>query len=117
MPAPDPTWRPLFEADFLEPGTPQRVVVEGLPALALFKLDDGSCHVTDDACTHGDASLSEGFVEGDEIECPWHSGRFCIRDGRPTAPPAGVAIRVYPARVIDGQVCIEASPPPSPSAA
>lgn len=109
-------WRPIFEADFLEVGTPQRVQVDGLPALAVFKLEDESCHVTADACTHGDASLSEGFVEGDEIECPWHGGRFCIRDGRATAPPAGVAIRVYPARVIDGQVCIEiASGPAAPA--
>ena len=100
-------WRPLFEADLLEPGTPQRVVVEGLPALALFRLDDGSCHVTADACTHGDASLSEGFVEGDEIECPWHGGRFCVRDGKATAPPAAFALRTWPVRVVDGQVCID----------
>ncbi len=103
---PEPRWRALFEADFLEPGTPQRVVVDGLPPLVIFRLDDG-CHVTDDTCTHGAASLAEGFVEGDEIECPWHSGRFCIKDGRATAMPAVEPIRVYKTRVIDGQVCIE----------
>ena len=103
---PEPGWLALFEADFLEIGTPQRVVVEGFPALAIFRLDDG-CYVTDDICTHGMASLSEGFVEGDEIECPFHSGRFCIRDGRATAVPASEPIRCYPSRIIDGRVCIE----------
>lgn len=103
---PELGWQALFELDILEIGTPQRVVVEGLPALAVFRLDDG-CFVTDDTCTHGQASLSEGFVEGDEIECPWHSGRFCVRDGRAMAPPAADAIRVYRSRIIDGQVCIE----------
>ena len=65
---------------------PVRVEVEGLPPLAVFQLDDGF-YVTDDTCTHGEASLCEGFVEGDEIECPWHSGRFCIKDGKATALP------------------------------
>ena len=99
-------WRAVYEVDFLEVGTPQRVLLDGLPPLAVFKLADGSCHVTADTCTHGEASLADGFVEGDEIECPWHSGRFCVRDGRATAMPATEAIRVFPASVIDGRVCI-----------
>ena len=112
----EPGWLALFEADFIEAGTPQRVLVDGLPPLAIFRIDD-AFHVTDDTCTHGAASLAEGFVEGDEIECPWHSGRFCIRDGRATAMPAVEPIRVYKARVIDGQVCIEAGSADLPAAA
>ena len=100
-------WLPLCHAIDVEPEVPVRVERAGLPVLAVFRLEDGSIHVTDDTCTHGQASLSEGFVVGDEIECPWHSGKFCVRDGRATALPAVEPIRVYPARVIDGQVCIE----------
>lgn len=106
---PEPGWQAIFEAEFLEEGAPQRVVVEGLPPLAVFKLADG-CFVTADTCTHGEASLCEGFVEGDEIECPWHSGRFSIRTGEPTAMPACDPIRAYKTRVIAGQVCIETTP-------
>jgi nitrite reductase/ring-hydroxylating ferredoxin subunit len=73
-----------------------------------FQLDSGF-YVTDDTCTHGEASLSDGFVEGDEIECPWHSGKFCIKDGKATAFPAIEPIRVYRTRVVDGRVCIEAA--------
>ena len=97
---PEPGWRALFEADFLEEGTPQRVVVEGLPPLAV------RAGVVGDEAAVGEASLCEGFVEGDEIECPWHSGRFSIRTGEATAMPADEPIRAYPVRVIDGQVCI-----------
>ena len=100
-------WRPLCHAIDVEVDVPMRVEREGLPVLAVFRLEDGSIHVTDDTCTHGQASLSDGFVVGDEIECPWHSGKFCVRDGRATALPAVEPIRVHPARVIDGQVCIE----------
>jgi nitrite reductase/ring-hydroxylating ferredoxin subunit len=104
-------WLPLCQAADVEPEVPVRVEREGLPVLAVFRLEDGSLHVTDDTCTHGQASLSDGFVLGDEIECPWHAGKFCIRDGRATGLPAVEPIRVYPARVIDGRVCIAAPSP------
>jgi nitrite reductase/ring-hydroxylating ferredoxin subunit len=107
---PEPGWRALFEVDFIEEGTPQRVLVDGLPPLAIFKLADG-CYVTDDTCTHGEASLADGFVEGDQIECPWHSGRFCIKTGAALTMPATEPIKAYTTRVIDGQVCIQESPP------
>lgn len=105
----DPDWRPVFDADFLEPGTPQRVLVDGLPPLCVVRLDEadgGGVFVVDDTCTHGDASLAEGFVEGDRIECPFHAGTFCLRDGRATGEPAVEPLRAYPARIVDGQVCI-----------
>ena len=102
-------WRPLCAAADVEVGTPLRVEVEGLPPLAVFHLDDGF-YVTDDTCTHGEASLCDGFVEGDEIECPWHSGKFCVKDGEATAFPATLPIKVYKTRVVDGRVCIEADP-------
>jgi nitrite reductase/ring-hydroxylating ferredoxin subunit len=99
------TWRPLCATADVEIGTPRRVETEGLPPLAVFRLEDGY-YVTDDTCTHGEASLCDGFVEGDEIECPFHSGKFCIRDGQATGFPATEPIRVYRTRVVDDQVCI-----------
>jgi len=104
-------WRPIYEADFLEAGAPQRVVVEGLPPLCVVQLEGGGLHVVDDTCTHGQASLADGFVEGDEIECPWHNGKFCLQDGRATSGPASDPIRVYASRVVDGKVCIDVPAP------
>jgi nitrite reductase/ring-hydroxylating ferredoxin subunit len=109
-----PVRRAIFEADFLEPGTPQRVVVDGLPPLCVVQLpasEGGGVFVVADTCTHGDASLSEGFVEGDAIECPFHAGLFCLRDGRATKEPAVEPIRTWPATVVDGQVCIDVVEP------
>lgn len=104
------TWRPLCDADAVEIGTPVRVETEGLPPLAVFRLDDGY-FVTDDTCTHGQASLCDGFVDGDEVECPWHSGKFCVKDGKATAFPAVEPIKVYRTKVMDGRVCIELGAP------
>ncbi len=75
-------------------------------AFAIFRIGERH-YVTQDACTHGPGSLAEGFVDGDEIECPFHQGRFHIPTGRPSAPPCTIPLRVWDARVIDGQVCID----------
>ncbi|MFM9998731.1 MAG: non-heme iron oxygenase ferredoxin subunit [Burkholderiaceae bacterium] len=97
----------LIEADFVESGTVLRVDVQGLPPLAVFNLD-GEYFVCDDTCSHGQASLSEGSIEGDRIECPWHNGQFCIRTGAALAGPVVAPIVSYPVTLKDGMVCIAA---------
>ena len=47
----------------------------------------GDVHATDNGCTHGQARLCEGFLEGHEIECPLHQGRFDLANGRPLCEP------------------------------
>ena len=63
---------------------------------------DGVPFATDNVCTHGAGRLCEGFLEGHEIECPLHQGKFDVRTGQPTCAPATKALRSYPVR-IDGQ--------------
>lgn len=88
------------------PGAARRYMVPGRRPLAVFNVD-GAYLVTDDRCTHGMASLSEGFLEGDVVECPWHGGAFNVRTGAPAAPPCTEPIRVYRATVEDGVVVID----------
>jgi nitrite reductase/ring-hydroxylating ferredoxin subunit len=83
-----------------------RVNIAGYPPLAVFRLD-GQAHVTDDTCTHGEASLCEGEIEDGAVVCPYHLGAFDIRTGRPVAAPCSIALRVYPVRVVDGQVVLD----------
>ena len=64
----------------------------------------GEIFATDNICTHGQARLCEGFLEGHEIECPLHQGRFDVRTGQPTCAPVTEAIRRYPVRVDGGRV-------------
>ena len=75
-------------------------------ALAVFNVD-GAFYVTDDACTHGPGQLSEGFVEGDIVECNFHGGQFNIRTGEVVGPPCIVPVKTYPVVVADGKVFIE----------
>ena len=78
------------------------VVVAGRE-IALY-LVDGGVFATANRCTHGDASLCEGFLEGHEIECPHHQGRFDVRTGAATAAPAEIGLATWPARLVEGRV-------------
>jgi len=64
----------------------------------------GEIFATDNICTHGHARLCEGFLEGHEIECPLHQGRFDVRTGQPSCAPVTEAIRSYPVRIEGGRV-------------
>lgn len=95
----------LCDASMVRDDMPARVERNGL-AYAVFSVN-GQYYVTQDECTHGPGSLAEGWVEGEEVECPFHQGRFHIPTGQPTAAPCTIPLRVWRARLIDGAICIE----------
>jgi nitrite reductase/ring-hydroxylating ferredoxin subunit len=95
----------LCKVDDVGVGEVRKIEVAGL-TLAVYNLD-GEFYVTDDACTHGPGSLSEGFVEGDLIECNFHQGVFNIRTGECVRPPCMVPVRTYRTVTVDGRVYIE----------
>ena len=87
------------------PGNALRVETAGL-VLAVFNLD-GEFFVTDEHCTHGPGMLSEGFIEGEVVECNFHNGQFNIKTGAVVAPPCMVPIKTYKTVVEHGRVLIE----------
>ena len=100
----------LCRAEDVAAGAALKVETEGL-TLAVFNLDGRFC-VIDDQCTHGPGSLSEGYIEGDEIECNFHGGRFHIPTGAVTGPPCMVPVNSYSTEVVDGSVVIDPLPNP-----
>ena len=103
-PADDRALLALCAADTVEQDTPLLVRTPSMD-YAVFRLAD-ALYVTADLCTHGPGSLSEGYVEGCEVECPFHQGKFDFRTGLPTAPPCDTALRIWTPILIDGQLCI-----------
>jgi nitrite reductase/ring-hydroxylating ferredoxin subunit len=101
----DPSRIELCQAADVAVGEVLRVETAGL-TVAVFNLD-GTFYVTDDACTHGPGSLSEGCIDGDNIECNFHQGMFNIRTGEVVAPPCIVPVKTYKAVVDNGVVFIE----------
>jgi nitrite reductase/ring-hydroxylating ferredoxin subunit len=96
----------LCSAADVAPGNALKVETGGL-TLAVFNID-GAFYVTDDACTHGPGSLSEGYIEGDVVECNFHNGQFDIKTGAVVSPPCMIPVKTYPTVVENGRVLIEA---------
>ena len=99
----------LGPAADLAAGQMRRVDVDDR-TFAVCRLDDGAIAVTDGICTHGRAHLAEGRVEGCEIECPKHNGRFDARTGEAVRRPARTPIAVYEAEVADGRILSSLTP-------
>jgi ethylbenzene dioxygenase ferredoxin component len=89
---PDNVVRVCAQAD-IAPETVKAFEV-GDKQLAVFKID-GKFYVTDDECTHASASLADGILEGDVIECSLHFGAFHVPTGAVKAPPCALALRTY----------------------
>jgi 3-phenylpropionate/trans-cinnamate dioxygenase ferredoxin subunit len=100
-------WVTVAKEGYLEPGELMYVEVEDEPVV-LINLD-GELHALNDTCTHEDASLSDGTIVGDEIECPLHGGAFYIRTGEPASMPVVVKTEKYKVRTVNGEVQVSLS--------
>ncbi len=87
--------------DDLPPGAAVRV--EADVPVAVFNVG-GQLYAVDDTCTHQDASLAEGWVEGCWVECPLHASTFDLRTGAVSGPPAKTGVRTHGTEVRDGVV-------------
>lgn len=106
--------------DELETDVALRVVVDGTP-VAVVRDASGEVFAIGDTCTHGDISLSEGFVEdgasagkadGPTLECWAHGSKFSLRSGRPLTLPAYQSVPVFPVSVDGGDVLVDPTPVP-----
>ncbi len=92
------------KADVPEGGT--MLIQAGGEPVCLYNLD-GSIYATHDTCTHMVASLSDGWIIGENIECPMHNGQFHIPSGRGVVSPCVGQLRTYPIKITDEHVYIE----------
>jgi naphthalene 1,2-dioxygenase system ferredoxin subunit len=97
-------WIDVLALDWVPEADVTSVIVEGLE-IALYEVN-GEVFATDNLCTHGAARLSDGFLEGREIECPFHQGRFDVCTGKAMCAPLTQDIRVYPVRIENKRVFV-----------
>ena len=83
-----------------------RVLLDGVP-IAVVLDNQGEVHAIGDTCTHGEISLSEGFVEGDTLECWAHGSAFSLRTGQPMNLPAYEPVPVYVVEIEGDDVYID----------
>jgi naphthalene 1,2-dioxygenase ferredoxin component len=101
----DVNWVDALSATDLPADDVTGVLVAGRD-IALYTVGD-AVYATDNLCTHGHARLCDGFLDGHEIECPLHQGKFDVRDGQPTCAPVTDALRSYPVKVEGGRVFLQ----------
>ena len=83
-----------------------RVVLDGVPVAVVLD-NQGEVHAIGDTCTHGEISLSEGFVEGETLECWAHGSAFSLRTGEPLNLPAYEPVPVYVVEIEGDDVYID----------
>jgi len=85
----------------LKPGSLKRIEIEGTP-LCVARLDSGELYAISDICSHEEIELSDGDLQGYEVECPAHGSRFDVRTGDVSGLPAEDPVKAY-AVTVDGE--------------
>ena len=95
-------WATVARLEKFKPGTHKVVDVDGTN-IVVFNLE-GNFYAIEDVCTHDGGQLTGGEMEGDQIICPRHGARFCIRTGAALSAPAYEATSTFPVRIENSEV-------------
>ena len=101
----DDNWVTVGKRSAINPGDVLGVAI-GDREFALYNLD-GEIYATDNLCTHAFALLSQGWLDGEVIECPLHGGRFEVKTGKALCPPVTEDLKTYKVRVVGDDVQIQ----------
>jgi 3-phenylpropionate/trans-cinnamate dioxygenase ferredoxin component len=100
------TWIDAGAADSLADGRAISIAA-GRRMIALVH-SGGAYYAIEDICTHDGAPLTGGEIEGDEIICPRHGARFCLRTGEALTPPAYEPVQVFETKIENGHLWVRA---------
>ena len=98
-------WIEVAPVTELTPGN-RKIINTPYCEIAVFNLS-GDFYAIEDVCTHDGGELASGECDGDQIICPRHGARFCIRDGRALTPPAYEDIESFTVRIENGIVQVD----------
>ena len=95
-------WITVAAVGEIAPGSCKVADVDGV-AVAVFNLG-GEYFAIEDVCTHDGGELASGELDGDQVICPRHGARFCVRTGAALTAPAYEPTARFPLRIEDGQI-------------
>ena len=95
-------WVDIVDNKALADGESIVVDIDGTD-VAVFKID-GGFYAIEDVCTHDGAEIASGTLEGDQIVCPRHGARFCVKTGAVLSAPAYEDLHCFPVRIEAGRV-------------
>ncbi|POR50177.1 phenylpropionate dioxygenase ferredoxin subunit [Paraburkholderia eburnea] len=89
-------------------GEGEAIKLERLSLAIAVVNSGGSFYAISDRCSHGNASMSEGYIEDDgTVECPLHSARFCLKTGKALCQPATEPLSTFPVVVVDDAIYVD----------
>ncbi len=97
-------WVEVAPAEELPPGSHKVADVDDV-MIAVFNID-GEFFAIEDVCTHDYGQLTGGEIEGDQVVCPRHGAKFCIKTGEALSPPAYEAVSTFPVKMEEGKVYV-----------
>lgn len=95
-------WVTVAAVGEIAPGSCKVADVDGT-SVAVFNLG-GEHFAIEDVCTHDGGELASGHLEGDQVVCPRHGARFCVRTGAALSAPAYEPTAKFPLRIDDGKI-------------
>ena len=98
---------PVLSESDLNEGKPVRAEHNGTPILLVRH--GSQIYAIAETCSHLGGPLSEGKLDGDVIQCPWHGSRFSIRDGHVVDGPAVHPQPCMETRIQNGQIEVRKS--------
>ena len=96
----------ICSLDDLKPGKALRVKIND-HAIAIVRTPNGEVKALDDKCSHGEISLSEGFVDNETIECWAHGAKFDLNTGKPLSLPAYEPVSTYEILIDNNDIYVE----------
>ncbi len=96
----------ICSLDELKPGKALRVKIND-HAIAIIRTPNGEVKALDDKCSHGEISLSEGFVDNETIECWAHGAKFDLNTGKPLSLPAYEPVATYEILIDNNDIYVE----------
>jgi len=100
-----PDWKNVFNENALMNGENSVIDIDGTD-IAIFKIGN-EFFAIEDVCSHDGTEIASGELDGEEIICPRHGARFCVKTGAVKSAPAYENIHSYPVRIIEGMVQIK----------
>lgn len=76
--------------------------------ILLYKKGDAVCAISE-TCSHAGGPLSEGELDGNLVQCPWHASRFDVCTGQVKGGPATISQVRYETRIQNGQIEVRRS--------
>lgn len=101
-------WIEVMSASALAAGEHAVVDVDGVD-VAVFNID-GEFYAIEDVCSHDGGEIASGQLDGDEIVCPRHGARFCVRTGEVKCAPAYENVARFSLRIVDGKLQLASEP-------